>query len=75
MTFKEYLSARVAGFDALGDLIRLLRADPKLPDVHNKDELKSYISGRRYWPDVDDAALKLWTDYLQHNKRTTKVSN
>lgn len=67
MTFKEYVGARKAGLHALGDFIRMARADAALPDIHSWEELQAYIERRGTFQEVE-AARQVWADYQAYER-------
>lgn len=62
MTFKEYLVGRSAGFDAVGDFIRLARADGALPEAADWGALRAYFEARQDYQ-AAEVGQKVWEDY------------
>ena len=62
MTFKEYLAGAKVGYDAVGDFVRVARADPGMPDIRSSAELTTYVYGRRDYQSIE-AARQAWSNF------------
>jgi hypothetical protein len=72
LTFKEYLASRKAGYDRIGDFVRLARADAALPEIASESELLAYIYTKQDQVWTIEAGQSVWSDYLRvrNAKRT-----
>ncbi len=63
MTFKDFISSRKSTHDERGDFIRLVNADPNMPDLHTWAELRKYIEVLHGNYRITDAGADLWKEY------------
>lgn len=74
VTFKDYIVQRPAGYDAVGDFVRVARGDNAFPDVRSLDELTAHLAARREYQ-AFEVARQLWVDYqrlLQERARRAR---
>lgn len=76
MTFKEYVAQARIGADGPGDVHRLARGDPSLPDIATFRDLQAYLHGKGFGGSLAEHAPKAWARYVEaHNKRRSEIDD
>ena len=63
MTFKDYIARRKAGYDDMGDFLRLARADSSLPEVAIWPEMKAYLEAKGLSHKIIEGGERAWDFY------------
>jgi hypothetical protein len=61
--FKEYVAKCKVKADAAGDVLRLAKQDPGLPEIATVRELQAYLEGRGLPESVTRSANEAWERY------------
>ena len=73
MSFKTFLSARKATYDAKGDFVRLAASDPNLPDALSWAELQTHMDEQHYSYKISEAGQEVWREYQISEKKLRKA--
>lgn len=64
MTFKEFVAQAKIHADGAGDVMRLVRREPSLPEIASLKELQEYLASRGLSDSLAQHAPLAWARYV-----------